>query len=273
MSTPSISLSRLGWSAPDGHAVLSELDLHFHGERTGVVGRNGVGKSTLLRLIAGELTPASGSIAIDGTVAMMRQAVQVAPGEQVADLFGARAALALLRKAEAGLADVEGIAEADWTLDTRIGEALAAVGLSVPADAPLAALSGGQRTRAALAGAMFRAPDFLLLDEPTNDLDRAGRAAVRDILAGWRGGAIIVSHDRELLEAMDAIVELTSLGAARYGGGWSAYRARKAVEQAAAETDLADAEKRLAMVRRQTQATAERQARRDAGGRRQAARG
>ena len=70
-----------------------------------------------------------------------------------------------------------------------------------------------------IAGAMFAAPDFLLLDEPTNNLDRDGRKAVRGLLAGWRGGAIVVSHDRELLEEMDAIVELTSLGATRYGGG------------------------------------------------------
>lgn len=272
-AAPAITLSHLTWSTPDGRAVLSDLDIPFHAERVGVVGRNGVGKSTLLRLIAGELRPASGTIAIDGTVAMMRQTVQVAPEEQVADLFAARTALDLLRKAEAGTASLDEIAAADWTLEARIDAALAAVGLSVPADTPLTALSGGQRTRAALAGAMFAAPDFLLLDEPTNDLDRAGRAAVRDILDGWRGGAIIVSHDRELLETMDAIVELTGLGAALYGGGWSAYRARKAVEQAAADADLADAEKRLGSVRRQAQATAERQARRDAGGRRKAARG
>ena len=91
---------------------------------------------------------------------------------------------------------------------------------------------------------MFAAPDFLLLDEPTNNLDRAGRDAVRGLLARWRGGAIIVSHDRELLEEMDAIVELAGSGGARYGGGWSAYRARKAIEQAAVEAELAGAEKR-----------------------------
>src|SRR3546814_10430728 len=71
-------------------------------ERTGLVGRNGVGKSTLLRLLTGELSPASGSIAVDGSIAMLRQTVQVAAHENIADLFDARAGLALLRKAEAG---------------------------------------------------------------------------------------------------------------------------------------------------------------------------
>ncbi|MGV1684152.1 ABC-F family ATP-binding cassette domain-containing protein [Sphingopyxis sp. NJF-3] len=270
---PSITITRLRWSTPDGRAVFTDLDLQFQRERTGIVGRNGVGKSTLLRLIAGEISPAAGSIAIEGSIAMLRQTVQVGGDETIADLFGARAALALVRKAEAGDATADEIAEADWTLDARIEEALAKTRLPLSPDTPLAALSGGQRTRAALAGAIFAAPDFLLLDEPTNNLDRDGRAAVRDLLAGWRGGAIVVSHDRELLEDMDAIVELTTLGAARTGGGWSAYRARKEAEQAAAEARLASAEKGVGQAQRRAQAASERQDRRDAGGRRKAARG
>ena len=269
----SITLANLGWSTPGNRTILSGLDLHFAHERTGIVGRNGVGKSTLLRLLTGELTPATGHVAVDGRVALLRQSVQVGAGETIADLFDARAGLALLRKAEAGEASIDKIAEADWTLEARIDEALAVVDLPFAADTPLDALSGGQCTRAALAGAMFGAPDFLLLDEPTNNLDREGRAAVRELLRGWRGGAIVVSHDRELLEEMDAIVELTALGAARYGGGWSAYRARKEIELAAAEAELAGAEKRLDQSRRQAQAAIEKQDRRDSGGRRKAARG
>ena len=269
----SITLANLGWSTPDGRPVLSNLDLRFQRERVGIVGRNGVGKSTLLHLLTGERQPASGSIAIDGSIAMLRQTVQVAPDETIADLFGASAALTLLRKAEAGDASAEDLGEAVWTLEARIDEALAGAGLPLPADTPLSHLSGGQRTHAALAAAMFAAPDFLLLDEPTNNLDRDGRAAVRDLLRGWRGGAIVVSHDRELLEEMDAIVELTSLGAARYGGGWSAYHARKEIERAAVEAELAGAEKRLDAARREAQASTEKQDRRDAGGRRKAARG
>ena len=100
-----------------------------------------------------------------------------------------------------------------------------------------------------------------------------GARRVVDLLANWRDGAIIVSHDRELLETMDAIVELTSLGATRYGGNWSQYRERKSLELAAAQHDLADAEKRIAEVARRAQATAERKARKDRAGRSMRARG
>src|SRR3546814_5162793 len=124
-SIPAITVSRLGWSTPDGRAVLSNLDLRFAPERTGIVGRNGVGKSTLLRLLTGDLAPSTGSVAIEGRIAMLRQTVQVAPDETIADLFGARAALALLRRAESGAATADELAEADWTLDARIAESLA----------------------------------------------------------------------------------------------------------------------------------------------------
>ncbi len=93
------------------------------------------------------------------------------------------------------------------------------------------------------------------------------------LLARWRAGAIVISHDRELLETMDAIVELTSLGATRYGGNWSLYREQKALELSAARHDLADAEKRIAQVARSAQATAERKARKDSAGKKQSRKG
>ena len=269
----SITLPKIRWSTPDGHALLSDLDLIFGAERAGFVGRNGVGKTTLLQLVTGALTPQAGTVAVNGTVGLLRQSVQVNPQETVASLFGIVEALDLLSRAARGEADAEALADADWTVEARLAAALARVGLEAEPETPLAALSGGQRTRAALAALIFSAPDFLLLDEPTNNLDRDGRQAVIDLLAGWRAGAIVVSHDRALLETMDAIVELTTLGATRYGGNWSAYRARKALELAAAHRDLADAEKHATEVARTMQLLAERKARKDSAGRRKKARG
>jgi ATPase subunit of ABC transporter with duplicated ATPase domains len=269
----SISLSSLGYALPDNRVLFSDLTFSFNLERTGLVGRNGVGKSTLLNLIAGECAPSSGTVSVTGTLGVLRQGFAPAPGETVAGLFGIRGALDLLHAAEAGTADQARWDEVDWTLPARFASALGRAGLDVNAETPLAALSGGQRTRAGIAALVFAAPDFLLLDEPTNNLDRDGRTAIAGLLAGWRGGAIVVSHDRELLEQMDAIVELTTLGAARYGGGWSAFEARKALELDAAHRDLSEAERQLEDTRAKTQRVAERKACKDGAGKRKAARG
>ena len=269
----SIVLSDLSWSTPDGRPLLSHLDLSFGAERTGLVGRNGVGKTTLIRLVSGELQPQSGSISFDGRLGILRQNVQVHAEETVADLFGVTEAIAVLKRAEAGEATNDELASADWTLEARTAAALDRIGLDVMLETPLVTLSGGQRTRCGLAALIVDDPDFLILDEPTNNLDRDGRAAVIDLLADWKAGAIVISHDRELLDTMDAIVELTSLGASRYGGNWSQYRERKALELSAAEHDFAEAEKRVAEVERSAQAAVERQARRDRAGRKMAAKG
>jgi ATPase subunit of ABC transporter with duplicated ATPase domains len=269
----SIALASLSWSTPEGRPLLSNVDLSFVAERTGLVGRNGVGKTTLLKLIAGDLASQAGRVSVNGTLGVLRQAAQVAADETVVDLFGVRHAIALLKRAEAGDADADELARADWTLEARLAKALARLGLDATPETRLSALSGGQRTRVGLAALVFAEPDFILLDEPTNNLDREGRRAVIDLLAGWSGGAIVVSHDRELLDTMDAIVELTTLGATRYGGNWSHYRERKAVELAAARHDLADADRRVDEIGRRTQEMAERKARKDRGGERTRARG
>jgi len=269
----SIILSDLSLSTPDSRPLLSNVDLTFSAERAGLVGRNGVGKTTLLASIAGEHVPQSGRILINGTVGLLRQDVQVLAGATVADLFGVRQALELLRRAERGDASVDEIAAIDWTLEARLEAALARLGFDPSPDTELSCLSGGQITRVRLAALAFAEPDFLLLDEPTNNLDRDGRKAVIDFLASWRDGAIVVSHDRGLLETMDVIVELTSLGATRYGGNWSSFRAQKAIELAAVRHDLAHAERRLSEIDGKAQEAAEKKARKDSGGRKKRAKG
>lgn len=270
---PSITLSGLTATTPDGRTLFSNLDLSFDGGRTGLVGRNGVGKSTLLGIVAGRLPPQAGTVSTTGTLGVLRQTVQIAADETLADLMGVAGALDVMRRAEEGRATAEELASADWTLEARIASALRRVGLVAEPATRLSTLSGGQRTRAALGSLVLADPDFILLDEPTNNLDREGRAAVVELLSAWRSGALVVSHDRELLETMDSIVEMTSLGVTRYGGNWSHYRERKAVELAAARHDLDDAERRATEVTRTAQAVVERKTRKDGAGQRKRAKG
>ncbi len=269
-----ITLDCICAATPDGRPLFDNLTLSIGPERTGLVGRNGVGKTTLLRLIAGEIQPRAGAISVEGRLAVLRQALQPPPGTSLAALLGVEADLARLARIEAGEGSEADFSDADWTLPARLELALAEVGLDgLEPGRPADSLSGGQATRAALAAVLLAEPNVILLDEPTNNLDAEARALVSGVLRRWRGGALVVSHDRTLLEEMDRIVELSPLGARVYGGGYSLYAARKAEEAAAAERDLAVAAREAGRVRREVQAARERQDQRDAGGRRFAARG
>ena len=274
MPAPFVTFDGLTYATPDGRVLLENLTLAFGAERTGLVGRNGVGKSTLLRLILGELQPATGAVSVRGRVGVLRQALESPPGASVADLLGVAEPLARLRRIEAGQGDAHDLAEADWTLEARLASALASVELAdLDLHRAAASLSGGQVTRATLAGLSAAEPDLLILDEPTNNLDAGARHLVAEVLGRWKGGAIVVSHDRALLRRMDRIVELSGLGAQIYGGNYDLYLERKAEAEAAAARSLADAAKEAARVAREVQVAAERKARRDAAGRRARAKG
>ena len=272
--TSLVTLDGLTALSPDGRVLFDNLTIALGRERIGLVGRNGIGKTTLVRLIAGELAPAAGVVSVDGRVAQLRQSLGPPPGATLADLLGVAAELARLRRLEAGegaAGDLEGV---DWTLTQRIETALADVGLGGMApDRAAETLSGGEATRAALAALLIARPDLILMDEPTNNLDADGRAAVANLLETWGGGALVVSHDRALLRRMDRILELTSLGASVYGGNYDLYAQRKAEAEATAQRDLETAERSLARTGRATQLARERKARRDAAGRRARAKG
>ncbi|WP_242126620.1 ABC-F family ATP-binding cassette domain-containing protein [Sphingobium sp. Sx8-8] len=268
-----LTLHAVALAAPSGRPLFSGLSLHVGCECIGLVGRNGAGKSSLLRAILGEIAPRSGSISLNGTVGVLHQMLE--PGrETAAKLLGVAEPLALPRRIEAGKGSEADFAEADWSLPQRLEEALASAGLRpIDPERPLASFSGGERTRIAIAGLLIDPPNLLLLDEPTNNLDEDGRAAIAALLAGWRGGALVVSHDRMLLEQMDRIVSLSPVAVAIHGGGWSSWVAQRDAARARSEAELESAGRQMRAARRQAQDVRERQARRDRSGQAYAASG
>ena len=269
-----ITLDSVSAATPDGRLLFENLNLTIGSERIGLVGRNGAGKSTLLALIAGARASRSGTIAKTGSVGVLEQTLDLPNQIRVVDLLGVGAARDRLSRIERGAADDADLCDADWSLPARLDQVLSDVGLTgLDVERPAPSLSGGQATRVGLARLLLAAPDVLLLDEPTNNLDAEARAVVVRLLARWRGGAVVVSHDRALLRDMDRIVELSSLGARSYGGGYALYAERKARELEAAQRDLDHAEREVRRVAREVQVARERKARRDAAGRRFADRG
>ncbi len=236
-----VSLQHLSFQFANGETLLEDLTLSIDLTPTGIVGRNGRGKSVLAKLIAGLLSPSSGALDRPPNVAYVPQAVVVEPGDTVAQLTGIADALAALERMAQGTASVEDLALINerWDLADRLRSALDTAGLSqLSASTPAEQLSGGQLARVVVIGALLSAPQLLVLDEPTNHLDSAGRSWLLRVLADWRGGLVVVSHDRQLLNSLGRIIELSPLGVRVYGGNYDAYRVQRDNQQQAAVAAL-----------------------------------
>ena len=251
-----VSLQHLGFQFANGETLLEDLTLSIDHTPTGIVGRNGRGKSILAQLIAGVLPPSSGSLNRSASVAYVPQVVQLTAGQTVADITGTAQTLTALSRMAAGTAlidDLELIGER-WDLADRLRTALDAAGLAQLAfDAPADHLSGGQLARVAVIGALLAGPQLLVLDEPTNHLDSAGRQWLLRALKAWRGGLVVVSHDRQLLNTLSRIVELSPLGIRVYGGNYDAYRLQRDTGQHAAIAALEHARLERSRERRRLQ--------------------
>lgn len=254
--SPYFVLHQLTCQFADGETLFGPLDLAFDRSRCGLVGRNGVGKTQLLRLIAGRERPGNGHVESHAALAYVAQQPEIAADTTLAQLLGYGEVFAALARIEQGqpLADDIDRLEGRWDLNDRLQNAFVAAGL--PAFDPLrsaSSLSGGERMRAALCGALLGEADFLLLDEPTNHLDSVGRAWLYQQLDQWRGGLLIASHDRQLLARMERIVELTPGALRSYGGNYDDYRRQRDTEQQAARADLEHAreERRRTRARQQ----------------------
>lgn len=241
MTALALTLDRVTFTLPDGRVLFSDLSASFDTTPTGLVGRNGVGKSVLGRLLAGQLQPSSGQIQRQGRVHLLAQHSGVLPG-RIADLAGVAPVLDALDRIEAGSVDPHDFALVGerWTLREQLQAQWRRLGLPALDPAQAAArLSGGQAMQVALAGALLSDADALVLDEPSNHLDSMHRQRLIEVLAQWRGGLIVISHDRALLRQMQRIVELTPTGLRSYGGNYDLYAEQKQAEQANAEAQLA----------------------------------
>lgn len=229
--------SHLSFVWPSGEAILSDLSVSFPPGRTGLIGRNGVGKSTLLRIMAGELPPSSGSVTRPETVGYLPQQLVLDTDRTVAGMLGIDLTLAALRRIDNGVgqpADFDVVGDS-WDIEERTAAALADFGLEdLSAERQIGTLSGGQVVLLALAALTLSQPEVLILDEPTNNLDRAARSLLYAAVRRWRGPVVLVSHDRELLELVDQVAEMRDGAIHLYGGNFTAYMAALEAEAAAA---------------------------------------
>lgn len=261
MTNTCLTLEGVSFTLADGRVLFHDLHQVFDQRRIGLVGRNGVGKSVLARLLAGELAPSAGHITRGGSVHYLSQ--QIAPAGTVAALAGVQSALDALQRIEHGSADpadFDAVGER-WDLRERLQSELDRCGLSqVRADTPAAALSGGEAMRVSLVAAWLSGAEFLILDEPSNHLDRDNRVALLAQLQRWPHGLLVISHDRALLAQMERIVELSPHGLRSYGGGYAFYAECQRAERESAQRQL---DQRKLERKRETQAMREQQQRQE----------
>lgn len=251
---PSIILRDVAFDWPDGTTALAGITSTFGTGRTGLIGANGTGKSTLLRLIAGELTPTTGTVTAIGDTAYLPQTLSLRVDSTVADLLGVRAQVDALAAIEAGSTDprhYDTIGD-DWDVNARAEQLLGEAGLDdIALERNVGTLSGGESMLVAIVGLRLADRPISLLDEPTNNLDRTARARLHAMFENWPGTLIVVSHDEALLELMETTAELREGELETFGGPLGAYRAHVDQTQQAAQRDLRAAEQALKTERRQ----------------------
>ena len=248
-----VVVSRLAYSHPGGDRLFSDVSFRMSpGDHVGLVGANGVGKTTLLRILAGELSPDEGEVSLGGVIGYMAQDVgAVDDARTVRELLLTLAPLALRRAGEAVLECEVQLAAGDDAAGMRLGTAIAdwsalggyelegqwdaacrrivRVGFDELADRPSVTLSGGERKRLVLDVLFASDADVLLLDEPDNFLDVPAKLALERQIAAAKKTVLMISHDREVLTgAVRSILTLEGSGAWLHGGPYSSYpRARE----------------------------------------------
>lgn len=239
--SPSFILHQVTCQFPTGDILFGPLNLTLEPALCALVGRNGSGKTRLLRLLAGLDESASGHIERFGSHAWVAQQHLISPQTTLAELLGYDAIFAARKRIDSGDYQPDDLDTLDgrWDVAERLSEAF--INANLPPfdpDKPAGELSGGERIRALLCGAFTAEADFMLLDEPTNHLDRQGRAWFYDQLSRFQGGVLVASHDRELLEQVPRILELSASGLRSYGGNYTDYQTQRDAEQQAARAAL-----------------------------------
>lgn len=257
----SITISALTYHHPNREQLFEQLTFTVNkGEKAALVGNNGVGKSTLLQLIAGILQPSAGNIFTLSVPWYVPQHL----GQY--DNFTIAAALKVDHKIAAIKAITEGSTderyfyglEDDWEIEDKVYTALSKWQLGhLGPTQPMRNLSGGEKTKVFLAGLEIHTPGIILLDEPSNHLDRSSREQLYELISGTRATLLAVSHDRTLLNLLPETLELSPFGIELYGGNFDFYREQKEGKVNALQSELQEQSKTLKQTQQKARDVAE----------------
>ncbi|WP_428659340.1 ABC-F family ATP-binding cassette domain-containing protein [Runella sp.] len=265
-----LTAQNLSYIHPNKDLLFENINLTITGlQKIALIGNNGIGKSTLLKIMAGVLQPSNGFIITDSTPYYVPQLfgqfndLTIAQALRIEDKLRALKAILDGNVTEDNLV----LLNDDWNIEERCHEALT---YWKPGEFDLnrkmATLSGGQKTKVFLAGISIHQPKIILLDEPGNHLDTLGRQILYDFILSTSATLVLVSHDRALLNMLDSLYELSKNGITVYGGNYDFYAEQKQIESNALNQDLRSKEKALRKAKEIERETVERQQKLDARG-------
>lgn len=268
---PSLFAQSLAVFHDNGDALFTNVSFSLEAQITGLVGRNGSGKSVLANILLQEKMPDSGCVVCKAKVGFLPQITQYHEREalgSIADFLHVTDKLHALIRVENGSceqADFDLVGD-DWGAREALCLQLQEMGLPPDPFMSCTRLSGGELTRLMLWQLFSADYDYLILDEPSNHLDRLGRQWLVKQMGSYHGGILLISHDRLLLEHAASIMELTAKGVRHYGGNYSLYAQQKERQQVAIERSVANAEKQVLQIRKQHQRNLEKAQQRAAQG-------
>lgn len=266
----SIIIRDLNYVHSDKEALFQQLNLTINsGEKIALTGNNGCGKSTLMRIIAGEILPTEGTVTRSEHIYYVPQHFGQYNNMSIAQ------ALKIDHKQEALHAILKGnvddekfsTLDDDWTIEERAQSALNTWGMGDFSLSQLMnELSGGEKTRVFLAGIELHSPTIVLMDEPTNHLDASGRKKVYNYIKHTSATLLVISHDRKLLNLLSAICELSANALTHYGGNYDFYREQKEFRMKALQNQLEEKQKALRLARKTAREVAEQKAKQNTRG-------
>lgn len=265
-----LTLQSVAYAHPNKDILFDGLNLIVNKhDKIALVGNNGTGKSTLLQILAGKISPINGSANADSDPYLVPQVFGQFNHYSVAEVLGVAGTLKALHQILEGQATEENLnlLNNDWTIEERCEVALAHWKLEgISLSQKMESLSGGQKTKVFLAGILVHRPEIVLLDEPSNHLDAEGRALLYDYIRSTKNTLVMVSHDRSLLNLLPTVYELNIHGITIYGGNYDFYAAQKAIAHEALQHDIKSKEKALRKAKETQREALERQQKLDARG-------
>lgn len=258
-----LTLQNISYTYQNKDLLFSDINLTVNNhEKTALIGNNGVGKSTLLKIIAGELQPTYGQIIVETKPYYVPQIFGQFNHLNIAQALLIEDKLNALKEILNGNTSEENfnLLNDDWTIKDRCKEALNYWQLDdLDLSQKMETLSGGQKTKVFLAGISIHQSELVLLDEPSNHLDVSGRQLLYDFIQATKGSLIVVSHDRKLLNLLDTVCELSKQGIKVYGGNYDFYKEQKQIENNALNQNIQSKEKALRKAKEKERETIERQ--------------